>query len=265
MFPSFARSRGLIWAFALRDFHTRYRASLLGWAWSLLQPLAQLTVYAIVFTQVFRVATPELGRGHGASFVLYLFTGMVAFNFFQGVLNISMNSLKASGDLLRKVSFPAYAPVLGSTLVQLVQAGMELCVLLIGFLVVGNVGLPWLAAPVLLFGLALMTQGIGLVLASANARYGDVALIVGVGLSALYFLTPVLYPLEALPDQTPLLRLFVTYQPLSWFVQGLHDCLYELRWPSAGLLVGSLAFGALVFAGGLALFERTTQDIGELL
>ena len=265
MLHDLVRHRGLIWAFAMRDFRTRYRSSTLGWAWSLLQPLASLSVYAVVFSVVFRVAAPPLGNGNGTSYVLFLFTGIVMFNLFAGLLTLSMQGLKASGELLRKVSFPAYAPVLGSSFVQLVQGALELSILLGWFAVIGNVGLTWLATPVLFLGLALMTQGVGLVLASANARYGDVAFIVGVLLSALYFVTPILYPLSAVPDNVPGLHAFVTYQPLSWFAEGLHQSLYELKWPDPWLLFGSLAVGVAVFIGGLWVFERTTEDIGELL
>lgn len=265
MLHALVRHRGLIWAFALRDFRTRYRSSALGWTWSLLQPLASLAVYAVVFSVVFRVAAPPLGSGKGTSYVLFLFTGIVMFNLFAGLLTLSMQGLRASGELLRKVSFPAYAPVLGSSFVQLVQAGLELAILLGWFVVIGNVGVSWLAAPILLVGLALMTQGIGLMLASANARFGDVAFIVNVALSALYFVTPILYPLSAVPADVPAVHAFVTYQPLSWFVEGLHDSLYELQWPAPLTLFGSLAFGAAVFTGGLWVFERTTEDIGELL
>lgn len=259
-----ARHGSLIVAFAMRDFRTRYRSSTLGWAWSLIQPLALLGIYAVVFSEVFRVAAPRLGSG-SQSYVLFLFTGLVAFNLFAGLLNLSMQGLRASGELLRKVSFPAYAPVLGSSLVQLVQASLELGVLLICFLVVGNVGVTWVLAPVFLIGLALMAQGVGLVLASANARYGDVAFLVSVALSALYFLTPILYPRSAVPDSLPGVDVFIEHHPLTWYVEGLHDSLYLLQWPSLLHTVGSLAFGVACFVGGLWIFERTTEDIGELL
>ena len=258
------RHRGLIWAFSVRDFRTRYRSSALGWVWSLLQPLSQLTVYAVVFSIVFKVPVPPMGDG-GKSYVLFLFTGLIAFNLFARLLDLSMAGLRASGDLLRKVSFPAYAPVLGASVVAVSQIGVELAVLLVWFLVVGNAGVTWIVAPVFLLGLALLSQGLGLVLASANARYGDVQFIVGVLLQALYFLTPVLYPLSAVPGDPAVVRQVVEWSPLSWFVEGLHSCLYELHWPPAWQLLGCPLLGLVVFAGGLRVFERTTEDIGELL
>lgn len=254
-----------MWAFAQRDFRTRYRASALGWMWSLLQPLANLAVFSVVFSVVFRVPAPPMGNGSGAHYVLYLFTGIIAWNLFSSLITLSMTSLRASADLLRKVSFPAYAPVLGASLVQLVQVALELTVLLGWFVIVGNVGRSWLAAPFLLLGLALYSQGLGLLLATLNARYGDVMYIVTVVLGALYFLTPVLYPVSAIPAQYEWLRAFVAGHPTALFITGLHDSLYSLETPSLARLFLSLLIGVVVFVVGLRVFEATTEDIGELL
>lgn len=257
--------RGLIWAFAQRDFRTRYRTSLIGWTWSLLQPLASLAVFAVVFSVVFRAQAPPLGNGEGSSYALYLFTGFIAWNMFAGLLNLSMASLRESGALLRKVAFPAWAPVLGSALVQMVQVALEMLVLLTWFVVIGNIGWAWLYAPFLIAGLALFAEGIGLLLSTANARYGDVQYIVVVLLAALYFLTPVLYPLSAIPETTGWLRAFVEWQPVSWYVRALHDSLYLLDGPGLLSTASLLACGAAVFCGGLWVFDRTTEDVGELL
>src|SRR4051794_34471904 len=93
--------RGLVWAFAQRDFRTRYRTSAIGWAWSLLQPLANLAVYGVVFSIVFVTKAPELGNGRDAVFALFLFTGLVIWGLFSALMNLSMTSLRESGPLLR--------------------------------------------------------------------------------------------------------------------------------------------------------------------
>lgn len=257
--------RGLIWAFAQRDFRTRFRTSTVGWTWSLLQPLANLAVFATVFSVVFRAPAPPLGDGNGSSYVLYLFTGLIAWNLFSGLLNLSMASLRESGALLRKVAFPAWAPVLGSALVQLIQVSVETIVLVTWFLVVGNVGWTWLYAPFLFAGLALFTQGLGLILSTANARFGDIQYIVGVVLGALYFLTPVLYPVSAIPAGAGILKTFVANQPVARYVGALHDSVYSLSGPGALTTLWLVILGAAVFWLGLWIFDRTTEDVGELL
>jgi ABC-type polysaccharide/polyol phosphate export permease len=263
---SLISQRSLISAFAQRDFRTRYRSSAIGWTWSLLQPLASLAVFAVVFTIVFKARAPELGNGRGTSYVLYLFTGLVAWNMFLALINLSMTSLRESGALLRKVAFPAWAPVLGSALVQLIQAALEISVLLAWFLVVGNRGWTWLYAPFLFGGLALFTTGLGLMLSTANARFGDVQYIVGVVLSALYFLTPVLYPVDpTIPKDKTLLRAFISDQPVSLYVKAIHDSLYSLAGPGVVTTAALGLVGATVFVFGLWVFDRTTEDVGELL
>lgn len=264
MVGTLVRYRGLVGAFAQRELRTRYRSSALGWAWSLLQPLANLAIFSIVFSVVFRVPAPPMGDG-APSYVLFLFTGLVAWGLFSNVIILSMVSLRASGDLLRKVYFPAFAPVLGATSVQFVQTGLELAVLLGWMVVVGNVGWTWLATPFILAGLFLFAQGVGLGLSILNARFGDVQYIVTVLLGALWFLTPALYPVSAIPASATVLKAFVTYQPVSWYVTALHDSLYTLQVPGPLLVSGLVGFGFVVFVAGFWAFDRWSEDVGELL
>lgn len=258
--------RALIWAFAQRDFATRYRSSVLGWAWSLIQPLATLLVFAAVFSLVFRVQAPPLGAdGDRTNFAAFLFTGMVTWNLFSSFVLLSMSQLKSNGELLRKVQFPAWAPILGASVVQLVQVALELVVLIGMFVWLGNIGITWLLAVPILLGTALFAQGIGLMLAILNARYGDVQYIVTVVLGALYFLTPILYPMSLVKDTAEWLVVIVQANPMTWFVTAMHDVMYSLTAPDWWITPGLLIVGIVVFLIGLAVFERASDDIGELL
>lgn len=266
MLSDLLRQRALIGAFANRDFSTRYRASAIGWAWSLLQPLATLVVFAAVFSMVFRVKAPDLGNGSGdTSYAAFLFTGIVTWNLFQSILTLSMTQLKSNGELLKKVQFPAWAPILGASIVQLIQVLLEFAVLIVMFLWLRNVGWSWLLALPILLGLFLFSQGLGLMFSILNARFGDVQYIVTVVLGALYFLTPVLYPMSMLDGQSELLGTVVKINPVSWYVQAMHDAMYSLVAPGALEVVLLLVGGFVVFWLGLAVFNRGSEDIGELL
>lgn len=258
--------RALISAFATRDFATRYRSSALGWAWSLVQPLATLVVFAAVFSIVFRIQAPPMGGNPDTtSYAAFLFTGLVTWNLFSGLLNLSMTQLKSNGELIKKVQFPAWAPILGASVVQLLQVALELIVLVVMFLVLLNVGWTWLLAIPILIGCALFAQGVGLMLSILNARYGDVQQIVVVVLGALYFLTPILYPMSLIEGQNEILGWVIKLNPMSWYVQGMHDVMYSLiappLWQIGALLVG----GFLVFWAGFTVFNRSSDDLGELL
>ncbi len=257
--------RALIWAFANRDFATRYRSSILGWAWSLIQPLATLIVFAAVFSIVFRIEAPPLGNGNGSSYAAFLFTGLVTWNLFSSLLNLSMTQLKSNGELLKKVQFPAYTPILGASIVQLIQVLLELAVLIAMFLFLRNAGWTWILALPILLGTMLFAQGIGLMLSILNARFGDVMYIVAVALTALYFLTPVLYPISMIDGQNELLGWVIKLNPMTWYVESMHDVMYTLVAPPLWVIGALLVGGFLVFWAGLAIFDRGSEDIGELL
>ena len=266
VFADLYRQRALVWAFANRDFATRYRSSILGWAWSLLQPLATLLVYAAVFSLVFRIQAPPLGADpERTSFAAFLFTGMVTFNLFSGLLTLSMTQLRSNGELLRKVHFPAWTPILGASVVQLVQVALESVVLVGMFLWQGNIGVSWLLAVPILIATALFGQGVGLMLAVLNARFGDVQYIVQVVLQALYFLTPILYPLSLVASTANWLAWIVKANPLTWFVETMHNVMYSLIFPQWWVVPGLLLLGFAVFWAGFTIFNRTSEDIGELL
>jgi len=259
------QQRALIQAFAQRDFSTRYRSSVLGWAWSLIQPLATLVIFAAVFSTVFRIEAPPLGNGDGSSYAAFLFTGLVTWNLFSSLLTLSMTQLKSNGELLKKVQFPAWAPILGASIVQLIQVVLELIVLIVMFAFLRNAGWTWVLAIPILIGTMLFAQGIGLVLSIINARFGDVMYIVAVVLGALYFLTPVLYPISMVEGQNAIIAWVIKLNPMSWYVQSMHDAMYSLVAPAWYVIVGLLAGGVAVFWAGFAVFNRSSEDIGELL
>ena len=265
MLTDLYQRRALISAFAQRDFSTRYRSSVLGWAWSLIQPLATLIVFAAVFSIVFRIEAPPLGNGDGSSYAAFLFTGLVTWNLFSSLLNLSMTQLKSNGELLKKVQIPAWAPIIGASIVQLVQVALELLVLIAMLLFLRNAGWTWVLAIPILLGTMLFAQGIGLVLSIINARFGDVMYIVAVVLGALYFLTPVLYPISMVEGQSEWLGWIIRLNPMSWYVQSMHDVMYSLVAPPALVIVGLLVGGFAVFWAGFAVFNRWSEDIGELL
>jgi len=260
------QQRALVRAFASRDISTRYRTSSLGWAWSLVQPLVALLVYAAVFSLVFKIQAPPLGADPDrTSFAAFLFTGMVTWNLFSGLLLQSMGSLKSNGELLRKVHFPAWTPVLGTSIVQLIQVALEVLVLIGMFAFQRNIGISWLVAIPILIATALFAQGVGFILSIANARFGDVQYMVTVSLGALYFLTPVLYPMSLVEDTASWLAWIVKLNPMTWFVTAMHDVMYSLQYPEWWVVPALLVFGAATFAAGFKIFERWSEDIGEIL
>jgi ABC-type polysaccharide/polyol phosphate export permease len=257
--------RGLVAAFATRDRLTRFRSSAVGWIWALAQPLATLVILSIVFGVIIKVTPPPLGDGGPGSYPAFIFTGVVAWNVFTGTLNVSMSSLQSVGSLRSKVYFPAWAPILGSSIIQFLQVLLEFGVLLMGLLWLGNIAWTWLLAIPILLGLLLFAQGVGLLAAILNARYGDTQHVVAVTLGIAYFLTPILYPLSAIEGQGRLVGIVIRANPLSWYVEAMHDALYSLTPPGAQVVALLLAGGGAAFTLGLRIFDKMSEDVGELM
>ena len=115
----------LVRNFASRELKGRFKGSALGWAWSLINPLATLAVYAMIFGFFLKFEPPVAGNGTLHNFAIYLFTGLVIWNFFFAVVTGSMSSLIGAGPLMKKIYFPPWTPIVGNTLATLIQLGIE--------------------------------------------------------------------------------------------------------------------------------------------
>ena len=237
----------------------------MGWAWSLAQPAAMLLFFSILFATIFPLPEIPMGSGNGSSYPAFLFCGMVVWNLFSATQNLSITTLRSCRPLLGKVAFPAWTAVVGAQLVQLIQVLSEFAVLLLLLLLLGNMGWSWLAAVPVLIGAILFTQGVGLVVSVLGTRFRDVRAVVAIVLGLLYFATPILYPMSALDGMNHWLMLAIKLNPLSWYVQGMHDALYYLDAPSPLALLLLLLGGAGTFLLGRWAFTRLSTDLAENL
>jgi ABC-type polysaccharide/polyol phosphate export permease len=259
--------RGLIGNFANREIKGKYKGSLLGSTWSLINPLATLAIYSLVFGFIIRFPTPVAGNGELTSFTVYLFTALVVWNFFQSVSTSGMGALVMAGPLLRKIYFPPFAPVIGSAGAVLNQTAIEFGLLFVIYLVVGNISWTFLMVPVLLVLLAAFSLGIGLILAVTNARFRDVSYIVSVLLSLLFYLSPIIYPISVvtdLYDEHPWLRLY-EFNPVTAFIEAFRSALWYLEFPGWGRLAFLAAVSVVVLVGGWTYFQRKSADVSEEL
>jgi ABC-2 type transport system permease protein len=259
--------RGLIGNFASREIKGKYKGSLLGSAWSLINPLATLATYSLVFGFILRFPTPVAGNGELTSFPIYLFTALVVWNFFHSVTTSGMASLVGAGPLLRKIHFPPFAPVMGSALAVLNQTAIEFGLLFVVYLIVMNVSWTVLLVPVLLVMLAAFALGLGMLLAILNARFRDVNYIVTVLLGLLFYASPIIYPITLvteLYDEHPWLRIY-EYNPITSFVEAFRDVLWHLEFPGWGRMayLAVLSIGMLVV--GWSYFQRKAADVSEEL
>jgi ABC-type polysaccharide/polyol phosphate export permease len=258
--------RNLVYNLAQRELRARYKKSILGWLWSLINPAATLLIYSLVFGFFLKVEPPVAGNGELKVFALYLFCGLVIWNFFSGTVNGAIMALESSGGLLNKVYFPPAIPAIANMVTVLLQAVIEGFILVAVMLVVGNASLTFLLFPVLLVFVGMFSLGLGLFLSVFNVYYRDVGYLVGIGMQILFYLTPIVYTMQLVEAAggARLVRLF-SLNPMTQYVQWSRDAFYLLRWPGWPSWLGVIAVSVLTLVVGWAVFVRKARNIAEEL
>ena len=254
--------RTLIINLAQRDLKARYKKSLLGWSWSLINPAATLGIYTLVFGVFLKGTAPVAGNGELQSFALYLFCGLVVWNLFAGVINNSIISFLGAGQLLTRTYFPPECPMVAGLGTVLIQAALELGILY-GFMIAfGNFSWTFLVAiPVMFLG-ACFAFGIGLVLGLGNIRFRDVSYLVGILLQVLFYATPIVYRLDQISSTA---QRILELNPLTSYVYSMRQTVYELQLPTTTnwLIMGTSAAVSLVI--GWWVFSRYAPRVIEEL
>jgi lipopolysaccharide transport system permease protein len=254
------RFRFLLRELVARDLRGRYAGSLLGFLWAFVHPLWQLALFSFVFAYVLRV--PLVGE-RTASFPLFLFAGLLPWLGVQEGVQRATTVVAENANLVKKLRFPSQllvlAVVLGSFAHQSVALGVfALLQGVRGALAWGS--LPWLA-------LAIAAQlalafGLGLAASAAQVYFRDVAQIVGIALSAWFYVTPIVYPIGVVPEP---LRELLLYNPLAVVVGLYRTALLGSAPPPVVPLLALAGVAAGALAGGLAVFRRLRPGFADEL
>lgn len=264
----FAR-RELLWNLTLRELRGRYKRSLLGWGWSLLNPIAFMLVYTFAFSVILD-ANPEPGNPSGlSSYAFYLLCGLLPWSFFNISVTTAMTSVVANGSLVRKVAFPREHLVVSTIAAGLFTLAVEISVLTVALLVAGNMVLPWLPLVVVTsFLVALFATGFGLALAALDVYFRDMAYLWSIAVQAWFFATPIVYPLSIaerqLADRPTLLRIYNDL-PMAVVVRIFRNLMYDLRMPRLldfGLLTG---YAVVALLAGWWIFDKLEGRFAEEL
>lgn len=262
-----ATSHELLWNLTLRELRTKYRKSLLGWAWSMLNPLATVAIYSFVFGHLFRAQAP-VGDPSGLEiFALYLLCGLLPWNFFLLVTNTGMNSMLVNAALVRKVFFPREVLVFANSLHGIVQFSIEMGLLTVALLISGSVFLPWI--PVVLVQmslLALFASGLALALASANVYFRDLGYLWQIFTQVWFFATPIVYTPALLEGRVPdWIRIVMDLNPMAIYVEGFRRSMYDGRFPGWANLGACALVAALSMVIGWTIFTKLSRRFAEEL
>lgn len=257
----------LLWNLTLRELRGKFKRSVLGWLWSVINPLASIAIYTIVFGVFFEVP-PPLGEPSGLqSYGFFLVGGLLPWIFLTNSLTGAAQSITANEGLVKKVYFPRAVLPGASTLAWLASYGVELSVFGVILLVWGNMILPWIPVVLVLMAIeAIFVFGLGLLLAAGNAYFRDVQHFLSIILNIWFYSTPILYPPSQLDGQPALVRLVILdLNPMAIFVDSYRDVLYHLRMPTGMQWLLMTLIALLTLAVGVATFRRFEPKLAEEL
>jgi len=255
--------RGLLLTLTTRELVARYRGSLLGFFWSLVNPLLLLAVYTVVFDVVFK------NRAGGAQpYAVFLLCGLFPWIWLSSALLDGTVSLSANAGLLRKAVFPAEVLPVVSTLASLAHYLLALPVLLLAVLLARfGLGRPVGGWSVLLLPAAVLVQlpfttGLSLALAALHVHFKDVRDLLANLLTLGFFLTPILYPLATVAQVRPL-AILVAANPVTPFIRLYQELLFFGRVPGPSLWLQALGLALIAWALGSWLFDRLAGTLVE--
>jgi ABC-2 type transport system permease protein len=268
----YAQARELTLNLTLRELRGKYKRSVLGWTWSLLNPLSTMVIFSVIFS-VFLKVQPPTGDPSGLhSFALFLLCGLLPWNFFATGTTASMGSLIANSNLIKKVYFPREILVASTIGAVLVAFCVEMAVLGVVLLFFGNMVLPWIPVVVVIMLIeAVFVGGIGLVLSVIDVYFRDTEHFVGIAMMALFYSAPIVYPIKYVPKtahvlgMTIPLRTIYELNPLVTFVESYRNALYDLRFPPIGDLAYLVAWAVVLLAFGLWVFGKLDRRLAEEL
>jgi len=247
--------RELLYIFAWRDLKVRYRQTVLGAVWTIGQPLLGMIIFTFVFNRVAKLET-------ALPYSVFVLSGLLIWNFFSGVVQQAGNSLIGSAFLLSKVYFPRLAVPFSTVAVQLVDLGVSgllLAALMIWYRVAPGLSILLLPFAVLLA--LVFALGLGLWISALNVQYRDIRVVIPFILQLAMYATPVVYPLERLPEKY---RAIAVLNPLTGMVEAFRGALFGTPVALQPVAI-SIVIAVVVLVTGLFYFRRMERLFADVL
>jgi lipopolysaccharide transport system permease protein len=253
--------RGFIQGSVKREFQSKYRNSLLGAAWNIINPLAMIVVYTVIFAQVMRAKLP--GVDSTFAYSIYLCAGILTWGLFTEMVGRSQNMFLDNANLLKKISFPRIT----LPIIVVASAGLNFAIVLalfLAFLALSGNFPGWVVFaifPLLALQIAF-AMGLGMVLGVLNVFFRDVGQFFGIFLTFWFWLTPIVYPASILPDRIkPLMAL----NPMAPVIGAYQTIFVHQNWPNWQGLLPTTALAFLLCLLGLHLFKKNAGEMVDEL
>jgi ABC-type polysaccharide/polyol phosphate export permease len=255
------RYRQLLAALTARDLKARYRGSILGFFWSLANPLLLLGVYTLVFTIFFPQQFVQ-------PYPLFLFAGILPWTFFSAAVLESTNSISGNAALIKKVMFPAETLPLVVVLSHLVHFALALPILFVAMLIYAALGQATIPVTALLVPLLMLLQtifvaGIVLCVSSASVLLRDLRDIIANLVQLGFFITPIIYRIDGI--QSHLIRALLRLNPMTPFVISYQDVLFSGRLPALSDALLMVVYALVSMMVGMTVFDRLRDTLAEAI
>jgi lipopolysaccharide transport system permease protein len=253
--------RGFVIGSVRREYQLRYRGTMLGIAWTILQPLAMILIYTVIFSQIMKAKLPGI---EGAfSYSIYLCAGIITWGLFAEIIQRSQSVFLDNANLLKKLSFPRLTLPVIVVATALLNFSIIFALFLAFLLITGNLpGFSILAMIPLLVVQVLFAVGLGVTLGVLNVFFRDAGQLSGLLLQFWFWATPVVYPASILPEW---LLPWMNLNPMYHLMQGYQGIFVANQWPAWQnlALFALLAIGLALYA--LTLFRRHAGEIVDEL
>jgi len=251
-----------LWQFTRRDLKARFSGSMFGWYWLWLTPLITLSLFTLVFHGIFGMKWPGASTQDAFTFALFLFAGLSSYQFFAEVINKSPSLVTSQPNLVTKVIFPLWILPTSSFFGSVVQYSVSLMLLIIvaGFYL--GISWTWLWLPVILLPFLLGVWGASLIFAAIGTYVRDMTQLLGMATTAIMFLSPIFYPLSAVPESW---RNWLWLNPLTLVIEPLRNALLLAEHPDLLLLAALYLLGITSLILGAWTFKQLSKGFADVL
>ncbi|MBK0094563.1 ABC transporter permease [Erwinia sp. S63] len=255
------RYRGFIIGAVKRDFQSRYRTSMLGALWLIMQPLAMITVYTLIFSEIMKSKLPGISGQY--SYSIYICSGLLLWGLFLEICGKGTSLFIDNANLLKKVNFPRITLPIILVLTALINFFIIFLIFLTFLVIINAFSLFQLIMLIpIVFVTLVLASGIAMILAVLNVFFRDVGQLISILLQFWFWFTPIVYPIEIIPGWA---RKFVEMNPMAVTVNSMHEVFVRGHAPEWLPLLYVLVLSALLLLLGLYLFRRHSGDMVDEL
>ncbi|MDV7104204.1 ABC transporter permease [Vibrio sp. TH_r3] len=253
--------RAFILGSVKREFQVKYQNSMLGALWNVINPLAMIFVYTVIFSQLMRAKLPGVDSTFGYS--IYLCTGILAWGLFSEVFSRNVNIFLENSNLLKKINFPSLCLPIISILSALLNFSIIFSLFIIFLVLSGTFPgmVIFLSVPILCI-LILFAVGLGITLGVLNVFFRDIGQLVGVGIQLWFWGTPIIYPLNILPEK---IQIIVMLNPLTTIFNALQMIIVRGQVPNFYSLLPVFILSVILCVFGIKLYRKHSNEMVDEL